>query len=74
MFSRLPFIIGSCKTIGTENIGPQLAIYMGPIKACLLGYSVLSDSLVKIELCVPLERGSNDLCTSKSFHLPISSQ
>ena len=30
-------------------------------------YSVLSDILVKNELCIPLERGSNVLSTGKGF-------
>ena len=30
-------------------------------------YSVLSDILVKIELCIPLERGSNVLSTGQGF-------
>ena len=30
-------------------------------------YSVLSDSLVKNELCIPLERGSNVLSTVEGF-------
>ena len=30
-------------------------------------YSVLSDFLVKNELCIPLERGSNVLPTGKGF-------
>ena len=30
-------------------------------------YSVLSDILVKIELCIPLERESNVLSTGKDF-------
>ena len=30
-------------------------------------YSVLSDILVKNELCIPLERGSNILSTSEGF-------
>ena len=30
-------------------------------------YSVLSDNLVKNELCIPLERGSNVLSTGKDF-------
>ena len=30
-------------------------------------YSVLSDILVKNELCIPLERGSNVLSTGESF-------
>ena len=30
-------------------------------------YSVLSDILVKNELCIPLERGSNVLTTGESF-------
>ena len=38
-------------------------------------YSVLSDILVKNELCIPLERGSNVLCTGEGFIcllLPVS--
>ena len=30
-------------------------------------YSVLSDILVKIELCIPLDRGSNVLSTGEGF-------
>ena len=30
-------------------------------------YSVLSDNLVKIELCIPLERVSNVLSTGEGF-------
>ena len=36
-------------------------------KASLQCYSVLSDILVKIGLCIPLERGSNVLPTGKGF-------
>ena len=36
-------------------------------KASLQCYSVLSDILVKNELCIPLERGSNVLSTGKGF-------
>ena len=38
-------------------------------------YSVLSDILVKNKLCIPLERGSNVLCTEEGFIcllLPVS--
>ena len=37
------------------------------IKSSLQCYSVLSDILVKNELCIPLERGSNVLSTGKGF-------
>ena len=37
-------------------------------------YSVLSDILVKIEICIPLERESNVLSTGKDFNcLSLSS-
>ena len=36
-------------------------------KSSLQCYSVLSDILVKNELCIPLERGSNVLSTGKGF-------
>ena len=36
-------------------------------KSSLQCYSVLSDILVKNELCIPLERESNVLSTSKGF-------
>ena len=41
----------------------------------LQGYSVLSDILVKNELCIPFERGSNVLSTDEGFIaylLPVS--
>ena len=36
-------------------------------KSSLQCYSVLSDILVKNELCIPLERGSNVLSTGEDF-------
>ena len=36
-------------------------------KTSLQCYSVLSDILVKNELCIPLERGSNVLSTGEGF-------
>ena len=36
-------------------------------KSSLQCYSVLSDILVKNELCIPLERGSNVLSTGEGF-------
>ena len=36
-------------------------------KSSLKCYSVLSDILVKNELCIPLERGSNVLSTGEGF-------
>ena len=36
-------------------------------KPSLQCYSVLSDILVKNELCIPLERGSNVLSTGEGF-------
>ena len=37
------------------------------IKSSLQCYSVLSDILVKNELCIPLERGSNVISTGEGF-------
>ena len=43
-------------------------IWIGLIhKSSLQCYSVLSDILVKNELCIPLERGLNVLSTGKGF-------
>ena len=36
-------------------------------KSSLQCYSVLSDILVKNELCIPLEKGSNVLSTGEGF-------
>ena len=38
-----------------------------PDRSSLRCYSVLSDILVKNELCIPLERGSNVLSTGEGF-------
>ena len=52
----------------------QRNLYPVQRKSSLQCYSVLSDILVKCELCIRLERGSNVLSTGKRFHLHISSQ
>ena len=43
-----------------------ISIISQPISS-LQCYSVLSDILVKNELCIPLERGSNVLSTGEGF-------
>ena len=40
---------------------------LGINQSLLQCYSVLSDILVKNELCIPLERGSNVLSTAEGF-------
>ena len=40
---------------------------INPFNKSLQCYSVLSDILVKNELCIPLERGSNVLSTGEGF-------
>ena len=49
--------------------GGKLHLTLGcpPDKSSLQCYSVLSDILVKNELCIPLERGSNVLSTGEGF-------
>ena len=47
---------------------PNLADYdLHKATSSLQCYSVISDILVKNELCIPLERGSNVLSTGKGF-------
>ena len=56
-------------TIGIFNL-EQAVQYFGPYYSAILSlqcYSVLSDILVKNELCIPLERGSNVLPTGEGF-------
>ena len=52
--------------IWATHIGSATGFRMGPISS-LQCYSVLSDILVKNELCIPLERGSNVLSTDEGF-------
>ena len=45
----------------------QFSRILGKDISSLQCYSVLSDILVKNELCIPLERGSNVLSTGEGF-------
>ena len=53
-------------------MGSATGFRMGPIMgwpiSSLQCYSVLSDMLVKNELCIPMERGSNVLSTGEGFN------
>ena len=46
---------------------PIVTLYFEFETSSLQCYSVLSDILVKNELCIPLERGSNVLSTGEGF-------
>ena len=46
---------------------PSTRLYFLSANSSLQCYSVLSDILVKNELCIPLERGSNVLSTGDGF-------
>ena len=50
-------------------LGLKIVQLQGPkvVISSLQCYSVLSDILVKNELCIPLERGSNVLFTGEGF-------
>ena len=52
---------------GLPTILLKEKVAVGAHTASLQCYSVLSDILVKIELCIPLERGSNVLSTGEGF-------
>ena len=69
-----------CWQIHRNNISVQKTFHCGSLiyflvqkrmwivyTSSLQCYSVLSDILVKNELCIPLERGSNDLSTGEGF-------
>ena len=52
----------------TSDYMPRVVTIL--VNSSLQCYSVLSDILVKNELCIPLERGSNVLSTGEGFICP----
>ena len=62
LFLKQTYVVGAQK----NRLNEMVVLLIQNISS-LQCYSVLSDILVKIELCIPLERGSDVLSTGEGF-------